>query len=1209
MRSWRLVASVLFCAVFSFAQSDRGTITGTVSDPAGAVVPNAPIEAKNVETGAVYQAATTSTGNYTLAQLPVGSYELDVNVPGFKKYVRQGLTIQVAQTLRIDVNLEVGSASEAVTVTEAAPLLKTESGDLSHNVDTQRLDELPILGIGSVAAGSSQIRNPYAVTQMIPGSFYLPNNTVKINGAPANQQVYRVEGQDSTLGYANWTTAEVQPSVDAIEETAIQTSNYAAEFGGGGGGGVFNVTMKSGTNQYHGSAYYYLINEAFNAGQPFTNDGTGHLVRQRNRRNDFGGTLGGPVYIPHVYDGHDKTFFFFNFEQLIGNDIVANTPVTVPTLNYRNGNFSSALGRTVGTDPLGNPIVENAVYDPLTQQTVGGKLVRTAFPNNTIPASRLDPVALRIQNLVPLPATAQPVNNLTPVFGTDRNTMIPSVKVDELLSQKDKLSFYWSKTGTDSQYSNTTGGADGLPQPISSAIGTFIHSCVTRLNYDRTITPTLLLHLGAGYQHLFFDQDPPTLNFNPTTQLGMSGPFSARLFPVFQNLLSPTAGGLKNIGPGADSYNWMEKPTAVASLTWVRGNHTYKTGADMRIEGYPTKFFGTTDGLFSFSAAETGLPYLNNTTLGGATIGFPYASFLLGLVDQYNIVPVNSPKFGKQQWALFIQDTWKVTHNLTLDYGLRWDYGTYEKEQYGRLATLGPTTPDPSAGNHPGGVIFEGSGPGRCNCDFAHNYPFAIGPRLGIAYQVTPRTVLRAGIGVVYSSTPENNQTTGRASPNFTTASPAFGQPAMVLGQGIPLTAADIAWPQYRPGLYPLPNSLTGPPVVVDQNAGRPGRQLQWSFGVQREIFRNLAVEADYVGNRGAWWQAFQLVNYNALSQQLLATYGLSLNNPADITLLNSPINSALAAQRGFSNPPYAGFPTGATVAQSLRPYPQYSSGLTPIWSPLGDTWYNALQVKVTKRLSYGLDFAYNFTWQKSLTLGAENDTNGGLAGQVNDVFNRANAKTLSGSDQPFVSILALNYTVPKFGRNKIVRALASDWRFSPYLQYASGLPILAPYAQNNLNSVTFQLTSLGLGAGSTFANRVPGVPLFTKDLNCHCINQGLDFTLNPAAWQDPTPGQFGTSAPYYSDYRYERRPIENFGFGRIFRITERAQFNIRIEFSNIFNRTELPNPVSTNAKLTQTTRNGLVVSGFGAMNTSSLTTGTTFSPPRTGTLVARFQF
>ena len=1216
MRFIHLTTALLLGAALLTAQSDRGTITGAVLDPAGAVVANAAVEARNAQTGGTYQAATTNTGNYTLAELPVGNYGLSVTVPGFKKYVRSGITVLVAQTLRIDVTLDVGSTSESVTVSADAALLRTESSEVSHSVPTSRLDELPILGIGSVAAGSSQIRNAYAVANLVPGSYYSPNNAVKVNGAPANQQVYRVEGQDATLGYANWTTAQVQPSVDAIQETAIQTSNYAAEFGGGGGGGVFNVTMKSGSNQFHGSGYEYLVNEAFNAAQPFTNDGSGHRVLQRNRRSDYGFTIGGPIAIPHLYNGHDKSFFFFNFEQLRGNDVVSNAPVTVPTAAYRLGDFSKALGRSLGTDPLGRAILENTIYDPGTERTLSGQVIRDPFPGNSIPTSRLDPVALKVQALVPAAQLASAVNNYVPTFPTDRKTTIPSVKIDHLAGPNDKISFYWAQTRTDAQYSNSTGAAEGLPQPISAAIGTFIHSWIARLSYDKTITPTLLLHLGAGYQYLFFNQDPPTLNFDPVAQLGFKGPFTPRLFPSFQNLGSATLGGLKgatgNIGPASDAFNWMQKPTAVASLLWVRGDHSYKFGGDMRIEGYPTRFYTGTAGIFTFSSAETGLPSLNNTTLNGGSVGFNYASFLLGRVNSFNIVPVNSPKYGKQQWAFFAQDSWKVTRRLTMDYGLRWDYGTYEKEQYGRLASVSAAVPNPSAGGAPGGLIFDGNGPGRCNCAFAKNYPYAFGPRIGIAWQITPKTVFRGGAGVVYSSTPENNQTTGRASPNYTNVSPAFGTPSMILGNGVPLTAADIAWPKYSPGLYPLPNTLTGPPVMVDQNAGRPGRQIQWSFGFEREINSNLLLDVTYVGNRGAWWQAFGLVNYNANSPATFRAHNFDLNNPADVTILNSRLSAVLATPTATAHNlvvPYNGFPLTSTVAQSIRPFPEYSSGLSPLWSPLGDTWYNGLQAKVTKRTSHGLTFTYDFTFQKSLTIGAENDTAGGLAGQVNNVFaDRKNSRYLSGYDQKFVSRLALTYTVPKFVSNKWLAQIQKDWQISPFLQYASGLPILAPIAQNNLASVTFQSTStpgLANSPGATFANRVPGVPLYLKDPNCHCVNYGGDFMLNPAAWAEPAAGQFGTGAAYYGDYRYQRRPLESVGMGRIFRFSERANLNVRLEFSNILNRTELANPTSTNARLTQTPG----VSGFGAVNNVSITTGTTFSPPRSGTLVARFQF
>ena len=335
-----------------FGQGDRGTITGAVGDPAGAVVAGAAIEARHVETGAVYRTQSTSTGNYTLSQLPFGTYEVSVTVPGFKKYVRQGLDVGVAQTLRIDATLEVGNASEAVTVTEAAPLLKTESGELSHNVTSDRLDNLPVLGIGT-SASSAGIRNPLAVVQILPGTYSVLNSIVKINGAPSNTMSIRIEGQDATNGYVPATPAQNQPSVDAIQEYAIQTSNFAAEYGQVGGG-FFNLTMKSGTNQYHGTAYDYFVNEVLNAGQPYTNDGKGNLLRPVARRNDYGFTVGGPVRIPHVYNGRDRTFFFFNWEQYRETQNINTQSITVPVQAYRDGNFTQALTkRTLNTDPLG----------------------------------------------------------------------------------------------------------------------------------------------------------------------------------------------------------------------------------------------------------------------------------------------------------------------------------------------------------------------------------------------------------------------------------------------------------------------------------------------------------------------------------------------------------------------------------------------------------------------------------------------------------------------------------------------------------------------------------------------------------------------------------------------------------------------------------------------------------------------------------------
>jgi hypothetical protein len=1213
----------LFAALFiltpgAFAQGDRGTITGTISDPAGAVIAAAPVQARNVATGALYDAASTDTGNYTLSQLPAGAYEVNVTVPGFKKYVRQGLTVEVAATVRVDVALEVGSTQDSVTVNAEAPLLKTESGEMSHNVTTETLDTLPILGVGASAAGSSGIRNPTAVTALLPGTFVIANSQVRVNGAPGNTASYRIEGQDSTNGQVPATQAQNQPSVDAIQEVTVQTSNFAAEYGQVGGG-FFNYTMKSGTNSLHGTVYDYFVNEILNAGTPWVN------TTPTARRNDYGFTVGGPVYIPMIYNGHDKTFFFFNFEQFRETQNINGQTITVPTLAYRNGNFSQALtGKTLGTDPLNRPILENTVYDPTTARAApSGQIVTDPFQGNIVPLSRMDPVALKIQALIPAPTSTAFVNNGIYPYLSQRVTSIPAFKIDHSLGTNMKFSYYWSSTKTASQYSPTLGASDGLPLPITAAIGTFILAHTQRLNFDQTITPTLLFHFGIGYQDLNFNDNAPVLDYNASQQLGLNGATVDRMFPTISFPASIPQGGSKTLGPALNRSPLLyEKPTANTSTTWVKGNHTFKFGAEARSEGNAATLYTYTNGAYSFSPNETGLPYLQTSSLSGGTVGFAYASFLLGLVDTARVSQEQNIRLGKHGLGFFAQDTWKVTRKLTLDYGLRYDFQTYLKEHNGELANFSPTTPNPSAGGLPGAVEFEGSGPGRCNCNFAKNYPLAFGPRLGAAYQITPKTVLRVGLGVVYSDTGNNNGATAGLTAPAAVQSPSFGTPVMTLKGGLPFAAAPF--PNLSVGQYPQQGyaAAQAPLVWYDQNAGRPARQTQWSIGLQRELARNLLVEATYVGNRGAWWNAPGLIDVNAITTQILAAHGLSLTSAADRQLLNSPLNSPLAAQRGFNTAPFAGFPLTATVAQSLRPFPQFTS-ITSLWSPLGDTWYDALQLKATKRYSNGLSFSTLYSWQKQLsTASPTNVTVPGTGGSaIIDVTNRSLNKSLSPYDQPQLLTVAASYTVPALHINKYLSWAARDWSLNTLLSYASGLPILAPYANNLLNQSLLRntgtafigatpTTSLSTG---TFANRVPGVPLFTENLNCHCFDPTKTFVLNPAAWSDPAPGTFGTSAPYYSDYRYQRRPNENIGLGRNFRLRERVSLNVRVEFSNIFNRAEAPNPAANNAAQSQTVnaKTGATTAGFGFINTSATTavTNTGTDTSRQGTIVARITF
>jgi hypothetical protein len=1202
------VFAFLFSACALFAQSDRGAITGTITDPSGAVLGAAPVEAHNTANGVVVKVASSETGNYTIPSLPAGLYDLHVTVSGFKEYIRQGLQVQNAQTMRIDVALEVGSSTESVTVTDAAPLLKTESGEMSHVVSIQRMNNMPILQAGGTG-GSAGIRNPIMVVALIPGSALTVGQTgptVRINGGVNNSQTMLVEGMDASNSLGQGASQQNQVGVDSVQEFAVQTSNYAAEFGQAGSA-IMNITMKSGTNAYHGSAYEYWVHEKLHSGQPLLNPlnvPRASLLdagnpRPKSRRNDYGATFGGPVWIPKLYDGKNRTFFFLNFEQYRAGAVVVADAISVPTAAYRTGDFSRALlPNILGQDPLRRNIQPNMIYDPNTRRTEAGSLITDPFPSNIIPTARLDPVALKVQAFLPSPTNSSAlVNNFQGSYPQERLTQVPSIKIDQVVGSKHRFSFLANRTSTVCDF---CAGAEGLPLPVSAAIGTNVRAHTERLNWDTTLTPTLLLHWGIGYTQNWLGRPALANDIDATALLGLRGPFTGRIatFPNFTGLNNTQTGGSSNISSvGSLADDVYQQGTAILSLTWVKDNHTFKYGGELRNQGDYRLDESGINGTYAFGPQQTALPYVVQGNAGaqvaGNTIGFPYASFLLGLVNSGNVRPGSRGRIGKHQLGFYAQDTWKVTRKLTIDYGLRYDYSTYLKEQYGRMANLDQNAPNPTAGGHPGAVQYEAT----CNCNFANNYKFAFGPRLGVAYQVNSKTVLRGGFGIAYTGTPQYNLAGGVVSAtNPFGPDPEPGREAMALRDGLPLSPQQIAWPNFSPGYFPVAAFVgAGPASVVDQNGGRPGRSYQWTIGLQREINQNLVVEASYVGNRQIWLTAGGLVNYNFLSTSRLQSYGLSLNNPADVTMLNAQINQA-AAGRFRNQLPFAGF-TGS-VAQSLRPFPQFSSNLTPLWAPLGNAWYDSLQMKVTQRFSHGLDFTYAFTYAKEL------DT---FSANTFDVQNRQLFKSLSSNSRPLISGIGINYQTPGLGGgHKLLSHIVRDWQVGSFLQYASALPFAPPVATTTplLSNSIFQ---------NTFQSRVPGEPLYTQDLNCHCFDPNTTFVLNPKAWVNPGVGQFG-SATFYGDYRRQRRPFENLSFGRNFRLKEGVNLSIRGEMTNVLNRAFINDPTSANPAAVQTVRAGTTqtTAGFGFINNTVLNQGTFATgggQPRQGQIVGRITF
>jgi hypothetical protein len=1197
-----LACAALMCVLFApgaYAQSDRGTITGTVVDPDGAVVPGASVVAENPANGARYETVTTQTGNYTIAEVPVGTYNVNVELAGFGRFRQEGIRIFVGQTARIDARLQLGNLTEEVNVVGDASMLDTQSAEIASSVTSENLNALPLnFGArGNFAAAS--IRNPYSFVTLVPGGNISNYSSLKVGGAPLNTFQIRVEGMEANNHRLMIRIDQVQPSVESLEEMTVHTSNFAPEYGQVAGG-IFNLTAKSGTNTLRGSLFEYFVSEKLGAGIPFTNDGKGELVRPPNRRNNFGGSIGGPVTIPRLYEGRNRTFFFYTFEQFRQVETRAGLLQTTPTDRMRNGDFGEALtGRVLGTDPLGRPIMENAIYDPRTTRVVNGQVVRDPFPGNVIPRELLDPVALKIQDYIPRATKSGLINNWDQSFPADTIKSIATVKMDHSFNSSGKLSGYYSR-----YWGPHYNGSDGLPVPIT-AVRRFATSTHTiRVTYDWTVTPTTLVDMRGGFvRHWNPDFGLPEVReFDPVANLGLRGAVNGIGFPVINSMFSQTGGGMSLGMAVAGSLPATKKPQALVTVTHSRNTHTYKSGFEWRDDIFSNPVIHGSHGAYNFNAQQTTLPSTQGQALGGGSVGLAYASFLLGRVNSASVSNPTDPNWRRPAFSAFVQDTWRIKSRLTLDYGLRWDKQAYGYEQEDRRSMFSPDVANPAAGGLLGATIYEGDRAGTCNCRFVKTYPYSFGPRLGVSFQLTPKTVLRGGWGITYAQT-GNGQSDGGSTLgaggwntiNF--ESPAFGEPGALLRTGLVYNRDDLFQVNNDPGIRPSPGQVDSPPQWIHPDAGKMPKLNQWSFSVQRELTRDLVVDVAYVGNRGNGFTANNLVNLNAISVERLQSKGLDINNPNDQALLRARLDSPLAAQRGFNKLPYAGYSGANTVAQSLRPFPQFGN-IAALGVPLGESKYDSLQVKATKRYSHGLNLTATFTWQNERTNIVQTATTAtpNSATPLNVFDHPEDVFFVSELSEPLITVFAFNYEVPAFTQNKIVRAALGGWTVGGIVRYASGTPIPVPASQNQLAALLFQNTRM---------NRVEGQPLFLKDLDSSDYDANRDFVLNPAAWSNPAAGQFATSLPYYDDFRYQRRPDEQLSVGRNFRMPGRTRLEVRAEFFNAFNRIQLNNPDATNPLQTQQTNaQGVPTSGFGRINT-----GTVYGPPRSGQIVTRLSW
>jgi hypothetical protein len=1229
-RSWfkylnlNLMLIVLCCVSLPcFAQLDRGSVSGTVTDSTGAVIAGARVTVTDTSRGTQNSTLTTGSGNYTIPQVPAGVYSVTVVAGGFNTLVRNGITVSVGETATVNLQLAVGQTSTSITVTANAPLLQTDSAQNNVEVTTRDLNELPIN-----IAGVGAVRDPMGFAALVPGTISGGWNDIHISGSPATTYRVFMDGLDDTSAVKAAISDEQQPSVESLGSESLLVNDYSAQYGEAGGG-IFNYTSKSGTNKLHGTAFTYLENEDLDAGQPFNYTSSGKNYLPVQRQFDFGGSFGGPVVIPHLYNGRNKTFFFFGYEEYYNKQTLNLGTITVPTAAYRNGDLSSLLlGPIVDNngnpvlDCLGRPMMNGAVYNPATTRTAtctdgSTAVVRDPFPNNYIGApGTWDPVAQKVLSDLPAPSgptAGQLTNNYPNLQPNNKYQYLTSIQLDHYIGQKWHFMGYYI-----AEYSEKDNADDGINGVATQTRSNNTPAPQLYLNADYTATPNLVLHSGLDFTRHDAMQDSAVQNFQASslglnTAANMPGG-AANTFPKFYGLTVnrqsvPQMGN--NNAPFIDD-NWYNTESAI----WVHGRHTFEFGGDFRHQ-----LFGTHNdlsaGSYAFSPNETSLPSAQGQNLYGASLGDGFASFVLGQLDGASIGNDNIQWFHRMESGIYALDTWKATRKLTVNYGLRWDFEQMQHEQHDRETQFSPTVVNPSAGGLLGGTVYEGYGTGRCNCSFEKFYPWMIQPRLGVSYQLTTKTVLHAASGL-YSG-PQlfmNEEVYGNQGFGFNQTfltSPSYGIAAGQLSNGIPYSPAALTATDFDPGAYPNIGQTNSPPPFIVPNNGRPPRFMQSTVGIEREIANNLTVNASYIDIRGVWLNSDGLTDtMNELTPSRLSQkYGLDVTNPSDFNLLTQSISSPSVAARGFTKP-YSTFPSGASLAQALRPFPQFG-GIGDFYEHNGDWWYDALQIKVTKRLSNGLSGGLGYSWSKNLgtVSGENNNPTFTSAIQIQDPsLPPKSQKSYESIDQPQMLNFYFNYDVPTFSfdQNGWKRALLSGWTADGIFHYQSGFPIQTPNSTSTLDSVTF--ANGASGNFSVFANRVPGQKLFLHNLNDHNVNPRTTFFLNPAAWANPAPGHYATSKPYYGDYRGPRQPSEQLGVGKVIPLKEGLTFSLRADFFNIFNRWVYPNLQNTSSpfQASQYGGNGSIVNGFGFLGDSISGAGGHFAP-RSGEFVARIQF
>jgi hypothetical protein len=1200
MRTYLLVGlavllSTLGLTAPAFAQrSDRAIITGVVTDPGGSSVAGATVRVRNEGTGVETVLTTNDAGAYTTPPLVLGTYSVNVDHSGFKTTVNSGILLSGGEVVRQDVILQIGAVTESVEVKAGAVELNVTQPDVTHTLNEKYYEDLPTVMGADVRLAESLLAIQPGFLPMKPNGdpmFRGSQFNSRINGGQTMATENFFDG--AAFGYAvgHQQSHESAPPEDSIQEMKVITTSYSAQYGHTSGGFI-EYTSKSGTNTLHGSAYEYFANDVLNARGFF---GQAPLKKTPVKNNNFGFTAGGPVVIPKIYNGRNKTFFFMNFDWTrFRSGVLPGFGNTTPTDAFKAGDFSSLLTTNqIATDALGRPIFAGEIFDPSTTRQVGGVPVRDPFPGNIIPAN--DPlrsaVAAKIAALMVHPDRPGNAFNVAGNPAGDQTWLLNArtieFRVDHSFTPNFRMSesFYWGHrpsirncgevAGCTTQFDGATS-----PEKNNTYYGNGFYQRIatqhTHTQFDWIIRNNLINHTTIAWDRWFMGGNPLSAGVGwPQLLCG------ANQCGILDNTAGPPLLDFQGTIPynSIGQYGWgnfgfltNNRWQFSDDLAWVKGKHTIKVGFEYRRHQFPFAGWavGNQGGEFAFNNLETAGYDAKGNNLSGQT-GESFASFLLGQVHtSTQTIPVH-PMFNEAYMAPWINDEYKITSNLTLTFGLRFDYQFARTESNNKYSTFSPTAPNPGAGGLPGALIFAGNGPGLAGTrTFERPGLNNWGPRLGFAYRLGNKNAIRGGYGIYYSGVSFDQfigqPTLGFQASPFAANNSNGQQPAFYLDSGFPQNL--IVQP---PFIDPTFANGTAPLAVAKDGLTLP-RYQNWSLTFERQLTNSMMLDISYIANRGTRltdnWQRLGVA--------------ANMNNPSVLALganvLSSDINSPAAVAAGITAP-YPGFV--GDVAQALRPFPQYQNIQ---WRdvPTGKSLYQALEIVLEQHFSHGLQFRFGYTHSRLENDGAESAQggNGVNSGIQNPICTQACEYGLSGDDVPNAVLVGFTWQIPIAEKMKsgAMNVLLGGWNFSGVMRYEGGRP-LNVFMNNDLGGFLFN--------GGKRPNRAKGVNAYASNFD---PNTGGYF--NSAAWTDPGPLQFGNAPRSDGSARGFPTYSEDMNLFKEFPIRERLKMRFESEFGNIFNRVRFCDPNNLNWSS----------SSFGTVNTQC-------NQPRSIQFVLRFSF